>query len=217
MERRDMIRGLAAFGAIALMPELSARENKITSKLHFIGLGQGGTNAANCLQKKGIKGSYTCITGNYVSHLSPTTNHIYFETPSDFKMNGVNYRKPIGLTQEMKNLLIQDDNYIILTGLGGTAGTGLISSVLEFLKDHQKKFIAICSLPFYNEGRTRNLYALLKQSEIKEMANVHCFDANYLLERNGQLTVREAFARVEDLYYKLFLKYSDHFLGPDVN
>jgi cell division GTPase FtsZ len=132
-------------------------------------------------------------------------------------MNGVNYRKPIGLTPEMKNLLIQDDNYIILTGLGGTAGTGLISSVLAFLNDHRKKFLAICSLPFYNEGRTRNLYALLKQSELKDMVNVHCFDANYLLERMGQLTVREAFARVEDQYYQLFMKYSDHFLESDVN
>lgn len=217
MERRDMIRGLAAYGAIALMPELSAMENKITNKLHFIGLGQGGTNAINFLQKKGIKGSYTCITENYVSHLSPNTNHIYFETPPDFKMNGMYYRKPIELTPEMKNLFYQNDNFIILTGLGGTAGTGLISSVLEFLKDHQKKFLAICSLPFYNEGRTRNLYALLKQSELKDLPNVHCFDQNYLLEGSGQLTVREAFARGDEQYCKLFMKYSDHFLGPDVN
>jgi hypothetical protein len=49
------------------------------------------------------------------------------------------------------------------------------------------------------------------------MANVHCFNANYLVEKMGQLTVREAFARVEDQYYQLFLKYSDHFLESDVN
>lgn len=217
MERREMIKGLAAFGAMALMPELSARENQITRNLHFIGLGQGGTNAAACLQKKGIEGTYTCITGDSVSHLSQNTNHIYFETPQDFKVNGVNYRKPISLTTEMKNLMIRDDKYMILTGLGGTVGTGLISSVLEFLKDHQKKFLAICSLPFYNEGRTRNLYALLKQSELKDFSNVHCFDQNYLIQGFSQFTVREAFERGNEQYWNLFMKYSDHFSGCEQN
>jgi cell division GTPase FtsZ len=217
MERRDMIRGLAAFGAMAFMPEISARENRQTNQLHFVGLGQGGTNAVTYLQGKGIIGKYTCITGSYVSHLSPETKHIFYEAPRDFRLNGANYMKSIALTTEMKNLLAQNDKFIVLTGLGGAAGTGLISSVLEYLQIQHKNYMAFCSMPFYNEGRSKNSFALAKRSELKENRNIHFIDQNLLLEKFGKLTVREAFAKVNEQYYQLFMKYSNHFLEPDVN
>ena len=217
MERRDMIRGLAAFGAMAFMPEISANENRQTSKLHFIGLGQGGTNAVTYLQGKGIHGKYTCITGSYVSHLSPETKHIFYEAPRDFRLNGANYMKSIALTTEMKNLFNKNDNFVVLTGLGGATGTGLIGSVLEFLQIQHKKYMAICSLPFYMEGRSKNSYALIKQSELKAKGNIHFINQNRLLEDSGKLTVREAFAKGNEQFYQLFLKYSDHFLESDVN
>ena len=160
---------------------------------------------------------YTCITGSYVSHLSAETKHIFYEAPRDFRLHGVNYMKSITLTTEMKNLFYQNDNFIVLTGLGGATGTGLISSVLEFLQIHDKKHMAICSLPFYNEGRTKNSFALAKRSELKEIENIHFIDQNLMLEESGKLTVREAFTKGNEQYYQLYMKYSDHFLASDVN
>jgi hypothetical protein len=50
-----------------------------------------------------------------------------------------------------------------------------------------------------------------------DKGHIHFIDQNRLLEDSGKLTVREAFAKVNEQYYQLFMKYSNHFLEPDVN
>lgn len=152
MKRRELIKGLGVLGVMAFLSEIPAMGNDANTQLHFVGLGQGGTNAMVYIYEKGIAAKYSCITGPYVSHLKPGMEHLFFETPQDYRIGGINYKKPMAITAEMKAILSEDHRYIILTGLGASVGTGLISSVLDFLYTEQKNYHAICCLPSFNMG-----------------------------------------------------------------
>jgi len=176
MERRDLIKGLGVLGAMALVPGILAIGNHSKKKLHFVGLGQGGTNAMVYIHEKGIAAKYSCISGPYVAHLKPGMEHLFFETPRDYRIGGIHYKKPMDITSEMEAIFNEDHRYIILTGLGASVGTGLISSVLDFLNTEKKNYHVICSLPSFNLGRSKRTYAEEKKAEIKGINNVLLFD-----------------------------------------
>ena len=128
MKRRELIKGLGILEAMTFIPGILAIGNKIDKKLHFVGLGQGGTNAMVHIHEKGIEAKYSCITGSYVSHLKPGMEHLFFETPHDCRIGWIHYKKPMAITPEIKAIFNEDHQYIILTGLGASVETGLISS-----------------------------------------------------------------------------------------
>ena len=177
MKRRELLKGLGAMGALALLPGILAIGNQIGKKLHFVGLGQGGTNAMLYIHEKGIEANYSCITGPYVAHLKPGMEHLFFETPQDYRIGGIHYKKPLGITSEMKAIFSEDHRYIILTGLGASVGTGLISSVLDFLNTEQKNYHAICCLPSLNMGRAKRIYAEERKRKLKA-GIMCCFSIN---------------------------------------
>ena len=176
MKRRELIKGLGALGAMALLPDILTAGNDTITPLHFVGLGQGGTNAMVHIHEKGIVANYSCITGLYVSHLKPEMEHLLFETPQDYRIGGIYYKKPLAITPDMKAIFNENHRYIILTGLGASVGTGLISDVLDFLNREQKNYHAICCLPSFNMGRAKRTYAEEKKAEIESMKNVLFFD-----------------------------------------
>ena len=128
MKRRELIKGLGILEAMTFIPGILTGGNHSNTQLHFVGLGQGGTNAIMHIYEKGIKAKYSCITGPYVSHLKPGMEHLFFETPQDYRILGIHYKKPMDITPEMKAIFSEDHRYIILTGLGASVETGLISS-----------------------------------------------------------------------------------------
>ena len=204
MKRRELIKGLGVFGAMAFLPNISAMGNHTNSQLHFVGLGQGGTNAMVHIYGKGIAAKYSCITGPYVSHLKPEMEHLFFETPQDYRINGIHYKVPIELTPEMKAIFKENHRYVILTGLGSSVGTGLISSLLTFLNTERKSYFAICSLPPKNEGRSKREYAEQKKAEIEGLIKVAFFDQQAIREEFGPLPVKETFGIGNELFYKQF-------------
>jgi cell division GTPase FtsZ len=204
MKRREVIKGLAAFGVLAFLPDITAIGKQAKSNLHFVGLGQGGTNAMVHIHGKGVVAKYSCITGPYVSHLKPEMEHLYFRNHSDYRIKGIHYKKPLDLTPEMKAIFRESHRYVILTGLGSSVGTGFIRSLLDFMNLERKNYIAICSLPPKCEGRSKRNYATQKKSEIEGFANVIFFD-NELID-NDYLPVKKRFEMGNELFYQLFME-----------
>ena len=204
MKRKELIKGLGALGAMALIPGILAVGNHSNTQLHFVGLGQGGTNAMVHIFEKGIEAKYSCITGPYVSHLKPEMEHLFFETPQDYRIGGIHYKKPLGITSEMKAIFSEDHRYIILTGLGASVGTGLISSVLDFLNTEQKNYHAICCLPSLNMGRAKRTYAEEKKAEIEGRNNVLFFDQQVIPEKYGQISIHQIFDEGNGMYFNFF-------------
>jgi len=208
MKRRELIKGLAALGVMVLLPNIVLTgHQKIIKHLHFVGLGQGGTNAMAFIYKKGIKAKYSCITGRYVSHLTTEMEHLFFKTLSEYRVNGVHYKKQIALTPEMKTIFKEDDRYIILTGLGASVGTGLISNLLEFLQTERKNYLAICSLPSFNEGRSKRVYAIEKMNELEKLKNVLSLDQQLIAEEIEKPSILKIFEKGNQQYYNLFKAY----------
>lgn len=206
MKRREVFIELAALGTLALLPNFRVNEILTSNNLHFIGLGHGGTNGLAFVHKKGIEAKYTCITGSYVSHLKADVRHIFFESPKEYRVNGIKYMERLPLTSEMEALFSENDFYIILTGLGASVGTGLISNILELLQSEQKNYMAISSLPFKNEGRSKNEYANSKKAELESLKNVLFFDQNWIINQYGQMTmtIHKAFEKLDEQYYSIF-------------
>jgi hypothetical protein len=155
---------------------------------------------------KGIVAKYSCITGPYVSHLMPEMEHLFFRNHSDYRINGIYYKKPLDLTPEMKAIFKENHQYVILTGLGSSVGTGFIGSLLDFMNTEHKNYLAICSLPPKCEGRSKREYATQKKTEIERFANVIFFD-NELID-NKYLPVIKRFEMGNELYYELFMEYN---------
>ena len=206
MKRREVIKGLGALGAMALLPGNLFAGNHSNTQLHFVGLGQGGTNAMVHIYEKGIAAKYSCITGPYVSHLKPEMEHLFFETPQDYRIGGIHYKKPLDLTPEMQAIFKENHRYIVLTGLGASVGTGLICSLLDFMNTERKSYFAICSLPPKNEGRSKREYAEQKKAEIEGLTNVGFFDQQAIRVREecGLLPINETFRIGNELFYKQF-------------
>ena len=210
MKRRELIKGLSGLGAMALFPNILAMGNQQNNNLHFVGLGSGGTNAMVHIHGKGIKAQYSCITGSYVSHLKPEMEHIFFETSQDYRVNGIHYKEQIELTPRMKAIFNKNDRFVILTGLGASLGTSLIGNVLDFLEAEQKSYLAICSLPSFNEGRSKRVYAIEKMNELEELKNVLSFDQQLIaeeIEKPSKPSILKIFEKGNQQYYNLFKAY----------
>lgn len=221
MKRREVIKGLATLGTFALLPNIRALGNQANINLHFVSLGHGGKNAMVYIHQKEIKANYTWITGSYVSNLTPDVKHIFFETPREYRINGIYYRTPLSMTQEMKAVLSSDETFVILAGLGSSVGTGLIHDTLKFLQSQQKNYLAICSLPFKNEGRSKEEYANIKKSELEGLKNGLFFDHNQIITHNSEVPTEEwaktKYAKLANLTRAEFESLSDDAFYADHN
>src|SRR5665648_630346 len=106
----------------------------------------------------------------YRTHPEMTSdiNYIYYEYPRHIRQSNELGKQPIPLTNEMKRILSDDRIYVVIVGLGAYSGTSLISDTLEFLESNNKRYLAICTLPFKNEGRNRNEYAIRKRTDLRK-------------------------------------------------
>lgn len=220
MKRRDLLFGLGAMGMLMLVPGRKLFVFDQSKKLHFVGLGAGGTNVARHIQQKGVSGDYTCITW-FPSMIEPLPFdpnpfepypfipyegfiHIDYEYPRQFRQSNELGRKRMPLTNEMKASLSHEDFYVVFVGLGAFTGTSLISDVVEFFEARKADYLAICSLPFRDEGRTRNEYARMKMAELEKYNRVKFFDNEEIRRRFGVSSISKSFKKADEEIYCIF-------------
>ncbi len=185
---------------IPSLPKNQLADQK-SKKLHFIGLGHGGSNAVIHIYKQGVKARWTCISGFYSSYVPKEMAFINYQTRTgDSEMP---YIENIALTDEMKQVFEADDYFIIITALGASVGTGLIKDTIDLLRTKNKDYLVICSLPFTNEGRLRNNNANEKKQQIDSLPNVYTFSLQSIWETEGEMNIRKSFARGDELFYEI--------------
>lgn len=205
MKRRELIKGLAGITALALLPNMKVLGCRRNDKLHFIGLGTGGTNVAWRIRQKGIEADYSCFNW-FPSFIEPYKgfHHIDYEYPREFRQSNELGRKRIPLTNEMKTSLSKDGFYVVFVGLGAFTGTSLITDVVEFLEARNANYLSVCSLPFSNEGRTRNEYARSKMTELIKYKRVKFFDNEEILKKFGAMKISKSFEKADEEMYCIF-------------
>lgn len=220
MKRRELIKGLGVLTLSSFIPVISMTNLPTRKKFHFVGLGAAGTNIARHIQQKGIVGEYSCMTW-FPSIVEPIPfdpnpfepypfvkykgiNHIDYEYPLELRKSNELGRKRMPLTKEMKSILSQDCIYVVFVGLGAFTGTSLISDVVEFLEFRNTNYLAICSLPFRNEGKWRNEYADMKKEELSVFRNVRFFDNELIKTKYGPLQISKSFEIANEETFKIF-------------
>lgn len=204
MNRRGAFKRLAVLGGIAFFPGVLYRKLATNPNLHFIGLGSAGTNVLKHIQQKGLEAEYTCMTWfPYFIDPYEGIKHIDYEYPREFRHCGESCIKSIPLSIQMKETLSRNSYYVVICGLGGFTGTSLICATIKFLQRNNKKYMAICTLPFREEGKKRNKYARAKQTELKEYENVYYYDPALTQKKYGDLPASKLFGLVDEELFRI--------------
>jgi cell division GTPase FtsZ len=204
MNRREALKGLAALGLLSIIPRSLLHANSTNIPIHIIGLGGAGCNALELIYKKGIKATYTCISSPVRHYLPNEIKFIYFESPE--MIYAVNSGMKIHLPDEIKNIFIKANQYLLLTGLGGYAGSSLIKPIIDKLIQEQKKFNAICSLPFNFEGPMRKSISEQVVLEYKHLNNFRYFESEMFRNDLTCKSVADAFRKVDEQFYSIYTK-----------
>lgn len=187
MDRRKALKSFAALGIAAfLAPEIPFREYE-EEKIHFIGLGGGGTNVLKSIHKKGAQGKFFSI------------NSQKRELPNDIQY--IHQESSASLSSEVKSLLAGNKRIVLISCLGGITGTALFKRLNFYLAEHNKKFISVCTLPFSFEGKRRQKIALQTKSELSHLPNIKFLNLKYIEENYGHLTIKDAFFKADEMVY----------------
>lgn len=207
MKRRELIKRLGAIAGISIIPGMSVLANNQDVNFHFVGLGTGGTNVVRHVRELGIKGQYSCITWFYQNGYTPKGfKHIEYAYPIEFLECKAQRRKSIPLTDEMKSLLSENNFYVVFVGLGGFTGSSLILNVVKYLENNSINYLAICSLPFSEEGRWRNNYARQRKDEMSSNHKVKFHDNSQIMDENENISARMAFKLADNRMIEIFRK-----------
>lgn len=147
-------------------------------KIYVVGTGGSGSNTITRLAALGIDGATLVAMNTDAPHLIKTTAERKLllgkkvtkglGAGSDIK---VGEEAAMESKDEIKHVL-GDANLVFVTcGLGGGTGTGSVSTIAHEAKEIGALTIAIVTLPFSSEGKTRVKNALEGLSRLKKVAD----------------------------------------------
>lgn len=177
MNRRDLLKNMAAFGFVTLFPNSVIKACDNSKPLFIVGLGYAGCNMSNYFCKKGVKAQYLSIKD-------------WDETCEDFKTIDMWFQ--------------EDYHYVLLAGLGGVTGSYLIENLNNHLLQKNKQVTTLCSQPFTFEGKLRNKRATIALENIQHIPNVHKIELDNLRPKYGNLSMKESFEKADEEVYLLF-------------
>jgi cell division protein FtsZ len=147
-------------------------------KIYVVGTGGSGSNTISRLYSIGVQGATLAAMNTDAAHLvktkaerklllgKKTTKGL--GAGSDIK---VGEGAAIESKEEIKHLFGGANLVFITCGLGGGTGTGSISTIAQMAKDAGALTVAIVTLPFSSEGRTRMRNALEGLSKLKKVTD----------------------------------------------
>jgi len=210
--RPEALKGPAASGAITLLPKLLLPSSAKTSSIHFVGLGGAGSNQVEFLFNKGIIGKFTCISNPVRLNLPKEIQFVHFIPPGEsYHKNGVevlrisDMKQPIAIPDSILNIFDSNEEFILLSGLGGYTGTFMTEELTIMLNQRKKLFLTVSSLPFKFEGQQRRLIAENTINKLKSIASFQYYELEEIKNEYGDLTIRDAFEKVNERLYETYL------------
>ncbi len=168
-----------------IMPTLSPDDEEILHfiesakpKIYVVGTGGSGSNTINRLSAIGVQGATLIAMNTDAPHL--------VKTKAERKLLlGKKLTKGLGAgsdirvgedaavesKEEIKHLLGDAQLVFITCGLGGGTGTGSCSTIAQQARDAGALTVAIVTLPFSSEGKSRMKNALEGLGRLKKMCD----------------------------------------------
>ncbi|MGB4292230.1 MAG: cell division protein FtsZ [Bacteroidales bacterium] len=179
-----------------------------SSIIKVIGVGGGGNNAVNHMYRKGIKdvNFIVCNTDHQALANSPVPVKVQIGESLTEGM-GAGSRPDKGRQAAIENL---DDimkaisgntkMVFITTGMGGGTGTGATPVIAKACKEAGYLTIAVVTIPFKSEGKTKIKLAVEGVNELKDnVDSLLVINNEKLREIYGDLPVSAAFAKADDV------------------
>jgi cell division GTPase FtsZ len=211
ISRREVLKGLAAVGAIALMPKLLLSSTKEASSIHFIGLGCAGSNQVEFLYNKGIIGKFTCISNSIRLNLPKEIQFVHFIPPGESQYkNGVemfrisDMKQPIVIPDSILNIFDSNEVFVLLSGLGGYTGTFMTEELTLFLNQRKKLFLTISSLPFNFEAHKRRLIAENTMNKLKSIDSFKYYELEKIKTEYGHLPIMYTIEKANEQLYEIY-------------
>jgi len=178
------------------------------SIIKVIGVGGGGCNAVNYMQKHGISGVdfLVCNTDTQSLEASPVMNKIQLGRNQTDGL-GVGNSPERGKSaaeeslEDIKTIFDKNTKMVFVTaGMGGGTGTGAAPVIASAASEMGVLTVGIVTIPFSFEGRKRKLQAENGINELKQHVDsllIICNDK--LRELHGNLKMSEAFSKADDV------------------
>ncbi len=210
MKRRTLLKTLGLIGLGSSLPNsLFSKESPSTNR-HFIGLGGAGTNFLAHANLKGLKGKYTSINVQIRSEYESKINWIPFkllqtnkgkiQSGFDRNLSWENFTN----CEIVKENFLNQDNYVLVAGIGGLTGTFLIRTLLKELLDADIPFKAIVFLPFHFERANEQQNIRDFVEKYSDVSAVNFIDLEQYKKNYGQLSMTEFFDKIhEEICYEL--------------
>lgn len=181
-----------------------------SSYIKVIGVGGGGGNAVNHMYEQGIAGVdfIICNTDMKALSTSPVPNKIVLGTLGAGNKPERARKAAIEHKDEVREAISRNTQMLFITaGMGGGTGTGAAPVIAEIAKSielddedvKQILVVAVVTMPFSFEGRTRNRQALEGIEKLREHVDSLIIINNDKLCNFKSMKIEEAFSKADDV------------------
>ena len=217
MYRRDLLKGLAATGAIAAVPAFVSANSQQRLPVHFICLGGAGYPMLQYFHSKEPDVHFTYIDTSSRRYEPLKFPYLPIQ-PIDRYVNGstahyLYQRNPVQLTSAIQTLLCQPHHYVLLTEFGGYAGTMGMLACTQYLCSKKASFTAIVRLPLYETSGPKVGAEMLPS--FQAFPQFHSVDLEALDAREEYKSMnRYHFSKmIDERCYQLFQQYATQIAG----
>jgi len=176
--------------------------------IKVIGVGGGGSNAVNQMFKKGISGVdfVVCNTDAQALQNSPVPNKIQLGVSLTEGLGAganpeIGEQSALESLEELKTMLDSRAKMVFITvGMGGGTGTGAAPIIAKLAKELDLLTVAIVTMPFGFEGKTRNLQAQNGVEKLRKYVDsIVIINNNKLREVYGNLGFKAGFSKADEV------------------
>lgn len=176
--------------------------------IKVIGVGGGGSNAVNQMFKKGISGVdfVVCNTDAQALQNSPVPNKIQLGVSLTEGLGAganpeIGEQSALENLEELKTMLDSRAKMVFITvGMGGGTGTGAAPIIAKLAKELDLLTVAIVTMPFGFEGKTRNLQAQNGVEKLRKYVDsIVIINNNKLREVYGNLGFKAGFSKADEV------------------
>ena len=179
-----------------------------SNTIKVIGVGGGGSNAANHMFTQNIRGVdfVICNTDAQALENSPVPNKIQLGANLTSGL-GAGANPEIGeqaakeSIQEIQQMLNTQTKMVFITaGMGGGTGTGAAPIIAKIAKDMDILTVGIVTMPFQFEGRMRSNQAQIGIDQLrKNVDSLIVINNNKLREVYGNLGFKAGFSKADEV------------------
>jgi cell division protein FtsZ len=178
------------------------------AEIKVIGVGGGGGNAVNFMQRQGIcdVDFVICNTDAQAMETSPVQTRVQLGA-SLTEGRGAGNKPEIGKLaaveniEDVKNALSNHTKMVFVTaGMGGGTGTGAAPEIAKACQEAGYLTVGIVTIPFRSEGRRRIKQAADGIAELEAYVDsLLVINNERIREMYGNLSISEAFSRADNI------------------